>query len=78
MPSIMVIPSLDLCKRYACVNQVTVYGSIDTVADYAKAVQIEDIKLAIASMIQRYIKYFSFDTMNFYDLFFLIALPKYS
>ena len=57
MPSIMVIPSLDLCKRYACVNQVTIYGSIDTVADYAKAVQIEDIKLAIASINESFSTY---------------------
>ncbi len=57
LPSIMVIPSSKLCETYGCTKSVTINGETINVPDYEKAVQVEDIKLAIVSINESFSSY---------------------
>ncbi len=56
-PSIMVIPSKTICKLNNCMKSTTVYGETKEYPDYRKAVEIEEIKLAIASINEAFSTY---------------------
>ena len=62
-PSIMVIPSVTLCKSKNCMKSTTAYGETKEYRDFRKIVEIEEIKLAIASIEEAFSTY-GFNLIN--------------
>jgi len=56
-PKIMVIPSKTICREYKCLKSTQVSGETKEYPDYRKAVETEEIKLAIASINEAFSSY---------------------